>query len=888
MLRWTLQRMLLFLWMTRVTLQGGTGYKPQNANGGAAQMPPRGQSDSPPVANAHGAQFKGYGTSAAAAQNAYGAKSDGNAYAGKNYGAVPAGSHGQGAKPNGYPANKGTGAYGTKPNKPIYGGRPPYGGIGMGMGMMNQHAVKQRGGYGNGNGYGYRALSYGGPSNLMGTHPQNGAGVGYNVPAGYPNSGAAKALKPGYGGYPTGGAAKGPNAGSSLGYMGYPSGGAKGPKPGYGAKAGTSDGQRAKPNGYGVSGGMSKGPYTKAANSGYVPMTNGKGGVSSSKGSKGHTFNPEASSRLPVTSNTKGVSLPFIEREPRTGLPLAPKPTQGLPPVLQQMKGPRSPLPQGKAPKPVAAQLAPVASIPQGKGPKPFWQGPASYKPAKAYKPVAPAPVVPQSKAPKPFAPIVLHGEALAAPESAHFPQGKAPKPFPQAPLALEQVIPQELNFRPAEPQPMTPHAGISSPESLVPIPQFKAPKPAVPQPISETQQTKIPPALQPNPALPQLNKPTTNNPGLGAGMGGYPVPGMNNGYKGVFGAGQGSYPSAEYANGYGNAVPQGGQQAALGSKGKSQNKYGIGGLSFGGSPNGYQTNPSGKYGNGAKPYNPKAAGKYGYGSVPYNPQSLGLESVAKSPGFGGLPYSGQPTGYGLGGLPYGGQPFGLSPDAKSGKYGSPESMYNPESVNLGGSAKPAKYGNPAVPYDFLGTVTDGQSVDERRSLEVLHEGPVIDGQKSIDQFGDGDIPPQPDAPVILGTGEGNAKSTDKYRTNDYIDGRIQAEVVSFPANPTEGPAPHIPAVTLLDSSLSPDGSSLAPVSVPIVSAGPLDGVPEGPGSPVPPQHELPTLMLQPAPPQQIHIQQHLKVHFQPHDSSHTGKEGKYELNGFFGNKHRG
>ncbi|XP_016089067.1 calymmin [Sinocyclocheilus grahami] len=1193
MFRWMLLRMMLLLWMTSVTLQGGTGYKPQNPNGGAAQMSPR---DYGLGQNSNSANMKG----------------------------------------NGYPVNKGTGAYGSAQNKPGYGGRPPYGGTGMGM--MNQHALKQRGGYGNGNGNGYKAPSYGGYSNLMGAHPQKGVGLGYGagpaaakgqgtrpkgqgsisggygISAGYTNGGATKAQqgyggyangakqpntgsslsnmgypnggtkgpKPGYGakagpsngqgakpngyggyanggavkqsntgsflqnmgypnggpkgpkpaygakagysngqrampngsslqnmGYPNGGAkgpkpgygakagpsngqeakpneygaypnggaakkpngsslqnmgypnggTKGPNPGSSLQNMGYPNGGTKGPNPGYGAKAGPSNGQGAKPNGYGgyanggvakqpntgsslqnmgytnggtkgpnpgygakagpsngqgakpngyggyanrgaakqpntgsslqnmgypnggakgpkpgyggyanggaarqpntgsfqnmgypnggtkgpkpgyggyanggaarqpntgsffqnmgypnggtkgpkpgygakagpsigqgakpgygVPGHMSEGPY-KAANSGYMPVTAGKEGVPSRKGPKGEILSPEASSHLPLTSNTKGV-LTLAERVPNTGL--LPEQTRDLPPVLQQTKGQNlnAPLQQGKDPNSMGPQPAP----------KPFMQGPGFYKPSKAYKP--PTPVIPQNKASRPAAPAIP--QAIPAPESAPIPQTSYPQTSQTAALEQGQVLSQEQTVTPVIPQPITPQGSIFSQVPLVP-------NAAVPQITPEMQQTKI----QSNPALPQMKNPSTTNPDCGPGgrpngqwvklpspgsgypngkgevssqpgfgAGGYPAHGINNGYKAGY-------------EGYGNkfnkpAGPQGGQPMGFGSKGKAQAKYGIGGLPFG-SNRGYQTNPSGQYGNegqhyGAKPYNPQALGKHGYGSLPYNSQPLLPESVAKSSDFGGLPYNGQPLGYGgdkssgkygQKGLHYGGQPLDLRPDAMSGKYGSPESLYNPESLSLSGDAKSAKYGNPAVSYELLGPVTDGQSVEENRSLEVLHQGPEIDGQKSIDQFGDGEVPPHPDTP---GAGEANAQSINKYGMGDYTDGRVQPEVVSFPGVPTVGPAPHIPAVTSFDTTL--DGSSLAPVSVPDVSA-----VSEVPFSPTFSQPELPTLKQQPAPPQQVHIQQHLKFHFHPQGNSQTGKEGKYKLNGFFGNKYQG
>ncbi|XP_026133335.1 calymmin isoform X21 [Carassius auratus] len=949
MFRWMLLRMMLLLWMTNVTLQGGTGYKPQNPNGGAAQMSPKDYGLGP---NSNSANMKG----------------------------------------NGYPVNKGIGSYGGAQNKPGYGGRPPYGGTGIGM--INQHALKQRGGYGNGNGY--RAPSYGGYSNLMGAHPQKGVGLaadkgqgtksgGYGIAAGYTNGGATKAqqgyggyangakqpntgsslqnmgyhnagtkgpkpgygakagtshgqgTKPnGYGGYANGGAAKQPNTGSSLQNMGYPSGGPKGPKtaygakagysngqgaipngsslqnmgypnggtqgpkPGYGAKAGPSNGQGAKP-GYGVPGHMSKRPY-KAANSGYMPVTVGKQGVPGGKGPKGEILSPETPSHLPLTSNTKGV-LP-AERVPNTGL--LPQQTKDLPPVLQQTKGQNlnAPLQQGKDPNSMGPQFAP----------KPFMQGSGFYKPSKAYK--LPTPVIPQNKASKPAAPAIP--QAIPAQDSAPIPQTNSPQTSQTATLEQGQVLSQEQTVNPVILQPQVP----------------LMPNAAVPQITSEMQQTKI----QSNPALPQMKNPSKTNPeltGLGQpngqvqgaipskpdcgpggrpngqwvklpspgsgypngkgevssqpGIGGYPAHGINNGYKAGY-------------EGYGNkfnkpAGPHGGQPIGFGSKGKSPAKYaqnfsGIGGLPFG-SHSGYQTNPSGQYGNegqryGAKPYNPQALGKHGYGSLPYNSQPLLPESVAKSSGkydFGGLPYNGQPLGYGSDkssgkygqkGLHYGGQPFDLRPDAMSGKYGSPESLYNPESLSLSGDAKSAKYGNPAVSYELLGPVTDGQSVEENRSLEALHQGPEIDGHKSIDQFGDGEVPPHPDTP---GVEEANAQSINKYGTGDYTDGRVQAEVVSFPGVPTVGPAPHIPAVTSFDTTL--DGSSLAPVSD-------VSAVSEVPFSPTFPHPELPTLKQQPAPPQQIHLQQHLKFHFHPQGNSQTGKEGKYKLNGFFGNKYQG
>ncbi|XP_065098873.2 calymmin [Paramisgurnus dabryanus] len=759
----------------------------------------------------------------------------------------------------------------------------------MGMGIMNQQPANQRGGYGNGYGYNHRAPAFGGYG--KGPGAPNGQGTkpnGYGVPSGYPNGGAAKGPKPGFAGavkgpnagygvpsgYPNGGAAKGPkpgfggavkgpNAGSSLGYMGYPNFGIKGPKSGYGAKAGTTNGQGVKPNGYALPAGM-----TKGVKSGYAPIKNGNGGTFGGKGTKGETLSPHAEGHLPASSNTKGF-LPLADHKSNTRLPSALNPTKDIASVLQQTKGPRAFLPQGKAPKP----LAPHPGVPQGMRSNQFVQGPSSYKPGKAYKPAT------QSKGLKPVAPIVSQEqEALSAAGSASIHKGKAPKPFPQVPetvaMGPQEVITQEQSMRPVVPQPITPQAGIYSTTSLV-GPQASEPMPEMHQ---------IPPAFQQKQPLNQLKDPSATNteltglgqtngqqqakptkpdcgpggrpngqwiklpspgsmypkqngakpshPGFGAEVRGSAVPGMTNGYKG-----QAVHDGAVKGKAAG---PQGMLPKGLGSKGKSQTKYGIGGRAFGGSPNGYQKNPFGKYGNdglqyGNKPYN--AGGTYGFGSLPYNNQHFG---------HGGDKFSG-------------------------------------------------KHGNPAVPYEFFGPVTDGQSVDESRNLEALHQGPQIDGQKSIDHFGEEEVPPQPNQPAILAAVDQPVKSTDKYETGHYANEKIQPEVVSFPAAPTEGPVPDVPAITSFDSahlstgsSLSPEGSPLALFPVPVESAV-SDVVSEVSTSPLPPQPELPTFMLQPAPPQQIHIQQHMKFHFHPQGKSQTGgKEGKYHLNGFFGSKYQG
>ncbi|XP_049320762.1 calymmin isoform X12 [Astyanax mexicanus] len=336
--------------------------------------------------------------------------------------------------------------------------------------------------------------------------------------------------------------------------------------------------------------------------------------------------------------------------------------------------------------------------------------------------------------------------------------------------------------------------------------------------------------------------------------------------------------PEAKSAGAYGG--PYGAQPMGVGSKAKSQMKYGIGGLPFAGSPMGYGSDPYGKYGNpyAAQPY----GGSYG---APYNPKPLGLGSDPRSAskyGYGGSPYGGQPLGYGakdkssksgsvlgLGGLPYGTQPLTVGPDAgKSGKYGQPAAAYAPESVSYGGDGKFAgKYGKPALPFNsgIAGPVTDGQSVEQPALPYEALPGPEIDGMKSVDQFGEGEIPPQPDAALIQGS----------TGTGSYLGGGLQPEAVSFSAPVTAGPPPVSAGSTPLplDTAVLPEAgpSALAPLQAEPHSA------------------QLPSLTLQPATPQQIHIQQQLKVHLHTQGKSWTGgTEGKYGLKGFLGNGYQG
>ncbi|KAL7870021.1 hypothetical protein AOLI_G00140090 [Acnodon oligacanthus] len=598
--------------------------------------------------------------------------------------------------------------------------------------------------------------------------------------------------------------------------------------------------------------------------------------------------------------------------------------------------------PQGKAPKP--AQLAPVFPfVPQRKAPKPIQQVPQPFVPH-------PAPVFPQGVAPNLVTSQQAVSQVNAQrPVVPVMPQSKASKLFAPAPVPQ---FPQTKDPKPVAPVPVAPQTEgpPPAPEPMGAMPQMKGPKAANPElaGLGQTNGQRAKPAKPdcgPGGVPGQWTK--LPNPGFGPGAW-YPNSGGAKATKADYANGQGLLPATGYGYGSGPAglsetvkgipgngyqpatggtgqlpyngapiIPAGldgtsqiqpqtaelgpeaksggaygvpyGTQSLMGSEGKSQTKYGIGGLPFAGLPMGYGPDPYGSYGNpyAAQPYAPKPAGKYG---APYNQKPLGLSADPQSMGkygTGGLPYGGQHLGpgskakssgsqLGTGGLPYGGQPLNLGPDAgKSGKYGQPAMPYAPESISFGGEAKLAgKYSQPALPFDsgLVGPVTDGQSVDQPAlPYEALPPGPEIDGVKSVDQFGEGEIPPQPDAALVHGFGEGDAKSAG---TGSY-GGGIQPEAISFPAAPTAGPSPALP------------GSA----SLPLVTA----ALPEtGPSSLLPPQAEaaspqLPSLLLQPVTPQQIHIQQKLKVHLHPQGKSWTeGTEGKYDLKGFLGNGYQG
>ncbi|MCI4383952.1 hypothetical protein PGIGA_G00032580 [Pangasianodon gigas] len=416
---------------------------------------------------------------------------------------------------------------------------------------------------------------------------------------------------------------------------------------------------------------------------------------------------------------TKG--MPLLGKSWKGPKPQFPVVPQGYPskpivpeqvPVIPQNKAPKPAqyIPQEQAPVP---ELAPL--IPQGKGPKPAAQ--PEILQGSPQKPFAPA-LLPfaQQEAPKPITQV-------PQPAAPVYPQGKGRKP-----VDLQPAVPQGKVQKPTTPVlfPVLSQTKGLKPVAPVPdSPQMKDPKPVAPEPAAP--QTAGPPlALEPTPAMPQMKGPKVANPGYGPGpwypnnggakaskpgqgygpkpsQPGYVNPGAGYGYgngaaslgemvKGKSGgAGQLPYNGApiiparldgtspiqpqtaelgpEVKSGHAYGGPYGAQPMGLGSEGKPQVRYGIGGLHFGGSPMGYNSNPYGTYGNpyAAQPYGSKEAGNY-------NPlEFANPKSAAKY-------------------RPYGGQQLGLPAVAgNSGKYGP----YAPEPISLSGDAKSSgKYSN--------------------------------------------------------------------------------------------------------------------------------------------------------------------------------------------------
>ncbi|XP_039472727.1 elastin-like [Oreochromis aureus] len=380
-----------------------------------------------------------------------------------------------------------------------------------------------------------------------------------------------------------------------------------------------------------------------------------------------------------------------------------------------------------------------------------------------------------------------------------------------------------------------------------------------------------------------------TNTKGFSTGS--QMFPGLGNGYGagygqgGYLGAGYGNgHPFGGYANGYGAGVQP--DYASLGQgvpvpDGKSG--IGIGGLQFSGQPVGTGINRAGKYGYGFSPYGAagdgKPFGKYGYGGFPNGGQLLGLGNAGNTAGK-----------YGYGRLPYEAQPAGLGPETKS--TGLAVSQYQPDPLGLGHNVK-GKYGGAEVPYapqavgfggeaKSSGKYADNQGAYQSQPLETAAEGAAgltyepqpLESYSARKSYVKGEVPtPGPAA-------EGVGRFIDGYENLGYINGRVQ------PQAPTPSPNlayPSVPSRLPAESSFTADAMPGDVRHFPNLegTAGlTLDSPPATETEGTAQVSEQPDDL-----PRQIHIQQHLKLHFQPQGA----KDSKYDLNGFFGDSgHQG
>nr|XP_040032032.1 calymmin isoform X21 [Gasterosteus aculeatus aculeatus] len=842
----------------------------------------------------NGQQMKGYGNGAAAAAHI------GLGTKGNGYGAVAGVADGNGAKTIGQGAKagpyNGNGAGSNGQGGQVlgaqhgYGGYPTKGqGYGAAAGGTNGGGMK---GYGvkSGPTNGQQMKGYAGGSRPIKGYgrPFYGSGPGVTT-GGYAGMGAPQPRNQGYnGGYGS--------AGLGLGAR-FGNGGMKGPKLGYrnipneyGARpngvgnGAIPNGYGTRPNGHGFRNGAALGGYGNKPN-GYDMVPNGNGaksaGWSNEKSLKGGLFSPDQPSEAlrDVVALPQGIT-PGAK-------PGSPEPTSGVLVMVTQDKYQklRSPVTHGK-----------------------------SYK-----QTPEPAPATPQVKGPKAAPELGLLG-----------PKGNVPMAA-TSDTQLEDLLPQENRgasvSKGQEAKPNKPDCGPSG----VPNGQWmKIPRSGYKAGASTGTNIKGYGAAA---GVPNRYDAKPNSYG---GGGGYTAPGHGNGYGNLGypfagkpkppGYGQGAHLGAGNGNSYkgnGNGYsadvqpdyaslgqgangksgvarqmpyngapvdaagidgmsqfepqsagldpngklgsmyggmggsPTGGQTLGMGAE-NYNTKYGIGGLQFGEQPLSTETNGPGKYGFGGSPYGP--AGDATYGGVG---AGMGGEPAPQQYGYGGFPDGGQLLAsngntagkYGYGRMPYEAQP---APEAIStGQYGLPGSSYQSELPGQRGML-PGKYGAGEVPYapQTLGFMSEATPFGEYENQRPYESQALESASES--------------------------RSGGQHENNGYINGQVRPEVVELPATPTPSPPPAPPSVTSHRPADSFGHTLAADVEDPPEPAGlASDSAPAAETEGVAQESErADDLQQQLQLPRQIHIQQHLKLHFHPQGE----KNNKHDLNGFFGN----
>nr|XP_040032035.1 calymmin isoform X24 [Gasterosteus aculeatus aculeatus] len=911
-------------------LPRGYGVKSGPTNG--HQMKGNGQGAKAGPFNGNGAGSNGQVGQALGAQNGYG----GYPTKGQGYGAAAGVNNGQGGLPRGYGVKSGpkyghqmkgngygavagvVGGNGAKINdQGAKAGR--YNGNGAGSNGQGGQALGAQNGYG---GYPTKGQGYGAAAGV--SNGQGGLPRGYGVKSGPTNgqqmkgyAGGSRPIK-GYGrpfygsgpgvttgGYAGMGAPQPRNQGYNGGYgsaglgLGarFGNGGMKGPKLGYrnipneyGARpngvgnGAIPNGYGTRPNGHGFRNGAALGGYGNKPN-GYDMVPNGNGaksaGWSNEKSLKGGLFSPDQPSEAlrDVVALPQGIT-PGAK-------PGSPEPTSGVLVMVTQDKYQklRSPVTHGK-----------------------------SYK-----QTPEPAPATPQVKGPKAAPELGLLG-----------PKGNVPMAA-TSDTQLEDLLPQENRgasvSKGQEAKPNKPDCGPSG----VPNGQWmKIPRSGYKAGASTGTNIKGYGAAA---GVPNRYDAKPNSYG---GGGGYTAPGHGNGYGNLGypfagkpkppGYGQGAHLGAGNGNSYkgnGNGYsadvqpdyaslgqgangksgvarqmpyngapvdaagidgmsqfepqsagldpngklgsmyggmggsPTGGQTLGMGAE-NYNTKYGIGGLQFGEQPLSTETNGPGKYGFGGSPYGP--AGDATYGGVG---AGMGGEPAPQQYGYGGFPDGGQLLAsngntagkYGYGRMPYEAQP---APEAIStGQYGLPGSSYQSELPGQRGML-PGKYGAGEVPYapQTLGFMSEATPFGEYENQRPYESQALESASES--------------------------RSGGQHENNGYINGQVRPEVVELPATPTPSPPPAPPSVTSHRPADSFGHTLAADVEDPPEPAGlASDSAPAAETEGVAQESErADDLQQQLQLPRQIHIQQHLKLHFHPQGE----KNNKHDLNGFFGN----
>ncbi|XP_033963636.1 AT-rich interactive domain-containing protein 1B-like [Pseudochaenichthys georgianus] len=287
---------------------------------------------------------------------------------------------------------------------------------------------------------------------------------------------------------------------------------------------------------------------------------------------------------------------------------------------------------------------------------------------------------------------------------------------------------------------------------------------------------------------------------------------------------------------------------------------------------------------------------------MPYEAQPAGISPEAKSAGT---------YGYGHG---YNG---GVQPDYASlgqgvhtanGKSGGPKQMpynrapidpagldgmsqFEPQAAGLGPNGKLSSMYDAASQYQTEPLGQNGKSTGIYGGGEVPYaqQAPVLGGDAtSYGQYGNQEqYQPQPyeTASEVEGEGhtpeiavEGESMSLDRYEHVGYINGEVQPEVVEFPGVPTSSPILAYPSdPSYLPVEVFTPAAGVEDLSDPAGS----DDLHSAPAAETQGGAQPEDMQHQQEMPRQIHIQQHLKLHFHPKEAAKTRK---FDLNGFFGN----